>query len=128
LYVLRIAFGFEVAVALALDVAVVLIGEQAMGVDVLERTDVTSISEPDDEDGKLELVDNLLLELVADERLEVVEDTSLVEELNEPFVEVEAFVGVEALLEVETLLEVEVFVEIGDFDAVVVVPEGGAIA
>jgi hypothetical protein len=43
LYVLVIAFGFDVAVGFALVVAVVLIVEHAVNAEVLESVDVTSV-------------------------------------------------------------------------------------
>jgi hypothetical protein len=85
LYVLVIAFGFEVAVALALVVAVVLIVEHAVKTDVLDSVDVISVVELEDEVVTLELEDEVVaLELVDDVTvLEVVEDTTLDEELDE---------------------------------------------
>lgn len=76
LYVLVIAFGFEVAVALALVVAVVLIVEHAVKTDVLDSVDVTSVVELEDEGVTLGLVDDVTV-------LEVVDDTTLDEELDE---------------------------------------------
>jgi hypothetical protein len=100
LYVLRSGFAFEVAVALALVVAVVLIVEHAVNTDVLDRVDVTSVVELEDEEVTLELedeevvleledeevtlelVDTRLVELEDDTVLDVVEDTTLDEELD----------------------------------------------
>jgi MFS superfamily sulfate permease-like transporter len=70
LYVLVIAFGFEVAVAFALVVAVVLIVEHAVNTEVLDRVDVTSV---------VELEEEVALKVM----LEVVEATTLDEELEE---------------------------------------------
>jgi hypothetical protein len=70
LYVLVIAFGFEVAVAFALVVAVVLIVEHAVNTEVLDRVDVISV---------VELEEEVALKVM----LEVVEATTLDEELEE---------------------------------------------
>jgi hypothetical protein len=88
LKVLITAFGFEVAVALALVVAVDLIVEQAENTDVLDVVDVTSVVELSavelgEEKVTVELVDNWLLELELVTMLEVVEDKTLDEELGE---------------------------------------------
>jgi len=50
--------GFEVAVALALVVAVVLIVEHAVNTDVLDVVDVTSVVWLEEEELKVELVDD----------------------------------------------------------------------
>lgn len=70
LYVLVIAFGFEVAVAFALVVAVVLIVEHAVNTEVVDRVDVISV---------VELEEEVALKVM----LEVVEAMTLDEELEE---------------------------------------------
>jgi hypothetical protein len=88
LKVLITAFGFEVAVAWALVVAVDVIVEQAENTDVLDVVDVTNVVELSavelgEEKVTVELVDNWLLELELVTMLEVVEDKTLDEELDE---------------------------------------------
>jgi hypothetical protein len=81
LYVLVIAFGFEVAVAFALVVAVVLIVEHAVNTEVLDRVDVISVVELEEVDvtSVVELEEEVALKVM----LEVVEATTLDEELEE---------------------------------------------
>jgi len=110
LKVLITAFGFEVAVALALVVAVDLIVEQAENTDVLDVVDVTSVVELSavelgEEKVTVKLVDNWLLELELVTMLEVVGDNWLLELELVTMLEV---VGGNWLLELElvTMLEV----------------------
>jgi hypothetical protein len=81
LYVLVIAFGFEVAVAFALVVAVVLIVEHAVNTEVLDRVDVISVVELEEVDvtSVVEIEEDVALKVM----LEVVEATTLDEELEE---------------------------------------------
>lgn len=81
MYVLVIAFGFEVAVAFALVVAVVLIVEHAVNTEVLDRVDVISVVELEEVDvtSVVELEEEVALKVM----LEVVEATTLDEELEE---------------------------------------------
>jgi hypothetical protein len=81
-YVLRIGFGFEVALALALVAAVVLIEEHAVNTDVQNRVDVTSAVDFEDPEVIPELSDNWLVELEDVTMLEVVDDMMLGEDLD----------------------------------------------
>jgi hypothetical protein len=79
LYVLVIAFGFEVAVAFALVVAVVLIVEHAVNTEVLDRVDVISVVELEEVDvtSVVELEEEVALKVMLEEA------TTLDEELEE---------------------------------------------
>jgi hypothetical protein len=119
LYVLRSGLGFEVAVAWTLVLVVVLIDEHAVNTDLLDRVEVTSVVELDEEvtrkleedvedeeltlkleedvallDEELELEDDTVLEVVdgaaLDQELELEDDTMLEVELDQELDEVES--------------------------------------